>query len=145
MAFQFSLDTVLRVRGIVEEREERLLQKILFETAQAVEGLAGIDAEIAKTDVSRHAEIFMPSIGHNLHASYADLKSLKQLRVEVAGKIEKLEQLRDRQFIVYAEARRNREMLTDMLEEKRGLYEGVLARSEQKSMDDNFIARRGRV
>jgi flagellar export protein FliJ len=145
MAFQFSLDTVLRVRGIVEEREERLLQKILFEIAQTLESIAGIDAEIAKADASRNAEIFMPSIGHNLHASYGDLKSLKQRRLELAGNVEKLEGLRDRQFIVYAEARRNREMLTDMLEEKRGLYNGLLARSEQKTMDDNYIARRGRI
>jgi hypothetical protein len=32
-----------------------------------------------------------------------------------------------------------------MFEEKRGLYEGLLARSEQKTLDDNYIARRGRM
>jgi flagellar export protein FliJ len=145
MAFQFSLGTVLRVRGIVEEREERLLQKILFEIAQALEAVARINCEIARTDTSRRAEIFMPLIGHNLHASYEVLEALKQNKIELAQKIEKLEQLRDRQFIVYTEARRNREMITDMREDKRNLYDVGLARSEQKTMDDNYIARRGRI
>jgi flagellar export protein FliJ len=145
MAFQFSLGTVLRVRGIVEEREERLLQRILFEITQTHENVLRIDAEISKTDDSRRAEIFRPSTGHDLHASYQEAQELKQRRREVAGQIEKLEQLRDKQFVVYAEARRNREMLTDMREEKRTVYDVGMARSEQKTLDDNYIARRGRI
>ena len=34
MSFQFSLAAVLKVRGILEEKEERMLQQILFELAQ---------------------------------------------------------------------------------------------------------------
>jgi hypothetical protein len=36
-------------------------------------------------------------------------------------------------------------MLTDMREEKRTAYESDLARGEQKTLDDNYIARRGRI
>jgi hypothetical protein len=35
-------------------------------------------------------------------------------------------------------------MLTDMREEKRGEYDSDLARDQQKTLDDNYIARRGR-
>ena len=145
MAFQFSLGSVLKVRGIVEEREERLLQKILFEIAQAVEAVERIDAEIERTDESRSSEIFRKMSGHHLHASYEKVNQLKQEKKNVIGQIEKLVQLRDRQFIAYAGARRDREMLTDMREEKRNVYDIGLARSEQKILDDYYIARRGRV
>jgi flagellar export protein FliJ len=144
MAFQFSLATVLRARGILEEREERMLQKILFEISQTLETLARTDTEIAGSDTARCADVFRPFIGRNLHASYGELKDLRQSRDDLLAKVAKLEDLRDRQRVVYEGARRNREMLTDMREEKRSAYESDVSRREQKILDDNYIARRGR-
>lgn len=144
MAFQFPLATVLRFRGVLEEREERMLQRILFEISQVQETLARIDAQIAKSDASRRAAVYKPFIGHDLHASYGEVRELQQSKKDLEGQIGKLEQLRDRQFIAYAAARRDREMLTGMREEKRSEYDSDMARSEQKTIDDNYIARRGR-
>lgn len=144
MAFRFSLGSVLRVRGIVEEREERMLQSIQFELARAQESLARTQAELEGSAASRQAEIFKPFLGHNLHASYGEVKQLKESREALEERIKKLEQLRDRQLVVYQQARRDREMLTDMREEKRSVYESDLARDQQKTLDDNYIARRGR-
>jgi flagellar export protein FliJ len=145
MSFHFSLATVLRVRGILEEREETMLQKILFEIAQSLEALACIDAEIAQSDSSRCANVFKPFIGRNLHASYGEVKELMQNKKELEIQMEKLEELRDRQIKVYEEARRNREMLTEMREEKRCIYETDMARREQKTLDDTYISRRARI
>src|SRR6266496_3537197 len=114
MSFHFSLATVLRIRGILEEREESMLQTILFEISHALEALARIDAEIAASDALRRRNVFKPFTGHHLHASYGELKELMQSKKELEAQIEKLEELRDRQLMVYEEARRNREMLTDM-------------------------------
>jgi len=52
--------------------------------------------------------------------------------------------LRDRQIIVYEGARRSREMLTDMHDEQRSVFDSDTSRREQKTLDDNYIARRGR-
>jgi flagellar FliJ protein len=145
MPFQFPLATVLRIRGILEEKEERMLQQILFEIAQTREMLARIESEIVESDASRCAEIFKARVGHNIHASYGRMNELKQNRKNLEEQLEKLEQLRDRQILVYETARRNREMLTNMHEEKRSAYESDLARLEQKTIDDNYIARRGRI
>jgi len=144
MAFQFSLAAVLRVRGIVEEREERLLQQILYEIAQATESLTTTATELMGSDASRSADLFKVFSGRHLHASYAEVEQLKLRRSELEDRIEKLEMLRDKQMIAYQAARRSREMLTDMQEEKRGAYESDVARREQKTLDDNYIARRGR-
>jgi flagellar export protein FliJ len=144
MGFHFSLDSVLRIRGIVEEQEERMLQKILFEIAQTLEGIERTNSEIAGLDASRSADVFKTFVGYNIHASYEQVVALKERRKELEQKLEKLEQLRDRQLVVYTGARRNREMLTNMCEEKRGVYETDMARREQKTVDDNHMARRDR-
>ncbi len=145
MPFQFSLATVLRIRGILEEKEERLLQQILAEIAQTREALARIEAEIAESDASRRAEVFKARVGHNIHASYGRMNELKQNRQILEEQLERLEELRNRQILVYEAARRNREVLANMHEEQRSAYESGLARLEQKAVDDNHIARRGRV
>ncbi len=122
-----------------------MLQQILFEIARAREALASIEAEIAESDAARRGEIFKARAGHNIHASYGWMNELKQNRKTLEEQIGKLEQLRDRQIAVYETARRNREMLSSMHEEQRSAYESGLARLEQKAVDDNYIARRGRV
>jgi flagellar export protein FliJ len=144
MAFQFALATVLRVRRIIEEREEGILQKILFDISNIFEDLERIDVQLAETDTSRQAEVFKPSIGLQVHASYGQVKELKQRRKELAARIQELEQARDAQLIVYDVARRDREMLTDMHEKKRTAYDSDIRKREQKVLDDNYIARRGR-
>jgi flagellar FliJ protein len=144
MAFQFSLATVLRVRGIIEEREEGRLQKILSDIARIFDDLERIDAQLAESDASRDADVFKPRIGLQVHAHYGEVKQLKQRRKDLEGQIKKLEQVRDAQLIVYEAARRDREMLTDMYEKNRTAYDSDMSKREQKTLDDNYIARRGR-
>ena len=144
MAFRFSLATVLRVRGIIEEREEALLQKILFDISKIFEDLERIDVQLAETDASRQADVLKPYIGLQVHASYGEVKELKQRRKDLAAQIQELEQARDSQLIVYEAARRGREMLTDMREKKRTAYDSDRSKREQKVLDDNYIARRSR-
>ena len=145
MGFQFSLATVLRVRGIVEEREERMLQKILFEITQTIQTLSELNEEIAGSNASRVTGQFKNASGRQIHEAYGHIEELKRRRTEVEGQLGKLEELRDLQVKVYEEARRNREMLTDMRENKREAYLVDTARREQNTLDDNYIARRGRM
>jgi flagellar export protein FliJ len=145
MAFEFSLAAVLRIRGIIEEREEGILQKILFDIAQAFETLERADMQLAQSDASRVEELLKPSLGRQVHAAYSELRELKERREELATQIRKLELARDGQLLVYEAARRDREMLTDMREKKRTAYESDINRREQKTLDDNYIARRDRT
>jgi 16S rRNA C1402 (ribose-2'-O) methylase RsmI len=73
------------------------------------------------------------------------VQQLKQNKKELEEKLDKLRQLRDKQVIIYETARRNREMITDLREEKRAAYESEVAHNEQKILDDNFNSRRGRI
>jgi len=144
MAFHFPLAAVLRVRAIVEEREERMLQRILFEIAKTLELVARTDGVIAGSDASRRSDVLKPFLGSNFHASYGEVEELKLSRRDLEGKLDKLVQLRDKQLAVYRTARMNREMIADMRDEKRSVYESEMARLEQKAIDDNYISRKGR-
>ncbi len=144
MAFQFSLATVLRVRKIIEEREEGKLQKILFDISTIFDHLERNDAELTECDASRHADVSKSFIGLQVHDSYGKVRQIKERRKDLERRIEKLEQARDEQLIIYDAARRDREMLTDMREKKRSAYESDMNKREQSTLDDNYIARRGR-
>ena len=145
MAFHFALGTVLRVRDIVEAKEERVLQTILFEISKTRDALARVQKEIEAAVISRNAGALDRSLALELHASYGELNQLRARSEELAEQIRKFEILRDKQVIIFEQARRNREMLTDMRAKKLNAYESDIARGEQKIMDDNFIARRGRL
>jgi flagellar export protein FliJ len=85
-----------------------------------------------------------PCIGLEVHAYYGEVKELRQRRKDFEDKIQRLEEARDRQLVIYEAARRNREMLTDMREKKRTEYDSETNKREQKALDDNYISRRGR-
>jgi hypothetical protein len=145
MAFYFALGTVLRVRGIVEDQEERTLQTILFQISQAQDAISCIEEDIARSNEARSTEILKPSLGLNIHASYGELAELKRRKDEYDVRIRQLEEQRNRQLAVYKKAHRDREMLTDMRDAHLSTYESGLAREAQKAVDDNFSARRGRA
>jgi flagellar export protein FliJ len=144
MAYKFPLAAVLRFRAIIEEREEGILQKILFDISKVFDTLERTDTRLSESETSRYQEILKPSTGLQLQASYGEVKALKQLRKDLVAQIQKLEQVRDEQLVTYEAARRNREMLTDMREKQRNIYNSDLSKREQKTLDDNYIARRGR-
>jgi len=141
MAFKFPLATVLRVRTIREEREERMLQQILFEIGQTVRLIEHIDNELSRRNVRRGTNTFVTVEGNDVHASYGELASLYHHRKEVGVHLEKLEQLRDIQVKAYETARRDREMLTDMRNDQKDEYAFNMAKREQTSLDNIFGAR----
>jgi len=144
MAFEFSLATVLRVRDIVEQREERLLQRIQQQIAQTSQTLAETNADISRWNVRGATELFNLAVGRDFQASYAALQQLKLSHVELLGQLDKLEQLREIQLKVYRAARCEREMLTDMRDKKRVVYNSGMTRRAQSTLDDNFVARQRR-
>lgn len=144
MAFEFSLATVLRVRDIVEQREERLLQLIQQQIAQTSQSLGETIADISRWNVLGATELLSLSRGRDFQASYAALQQLKLNREELLGQLDKLKQLREIQLTVYRASRCEREMLTDMRDKKRAVYDSGLTRRAQSTLDDNFVARQRR-
>ena len=141
MGFQFSLAAVLRIRCIAEEKEERLLQKILLEITQTREAIVRTNESLAEAVAMRESNLSKPVAGCFLHAFYAEEKVLMLGRDELEEKLLKLIELRDRQLKVYEAARRNREMLTNIRDAEANAYNIEVARNEQKMLDDIYSAR----
>jgi len=141
MAYKFSLATVLRFRMIREEREERMLQEILQKITQTLQTIAEIDAGIARMHAARAEEFSKPTTGKKIQTAYADVSALQQSRKELDEQLEKLEQLKDKQMVVYTDARRDREMLTEMHNRQHETYALDLVRREQMMLDDSYMAR----
>lgn len=144
MAFKFPLATVLQVRQIREDREERMLQQIQFEINQAKSVLEQVDAALERSNLGRRDVLFQHQEGRDVHGSYGELAALKQNRSEIVAHLEKLDGLRLRQVKVLESARVDREMLTDMKSDQLEAYKSFESKREQKALDDNFGARFGR-
>jgi flagellar export protein FliJ len=144
MSFQFPLSPVLWMRGVVEEREERTLTSIVNEISAATERLNSLSAEIARADAARRVELKKVCDAAHLHAWYAHFEELRQQRQQLELHLKKLEELRERQLLAYQAARRDREMLDGIREQELALYETVVARREQSTLDDTFGAQRSR-
>ncbi len=145
MAFRFALASVLRVRESIERREERALQAIQLQVAQAKHHGEALRGAIASAREMRDETLRQSVSGGQLQsllweeqAAERELRlTLEQLRV--------LEQQRDEQMMIYRAAHCDREMLSEMLQKQKNLYEQEQARDEQKKLDDIFIARRLRA
>ena len=59
--------------------------------------------------------------------------------------LQALEKQRDKQLKLYQSAHRNHETLISMKRDQRNAYELEQARTQQKSLDDLFMARRHRI
>jgi len=145
MAYQFSLATVLRVRKLIEEREERLLQQILQRMASTLQAASAAEQEIAECNASRHTDASQSDTALHVQASYIKLAQLKLHREALEEQLNKLRGLREVQIDAYHLAHRNRDMLTEMSAKQRELYEADAATREQRDLDDNFIARKLRA
>jgi flagellar export protein FliJ len=142
MAFRFSLATVLRLREIAEEREERLLGQILTQMARARESLTDLQAQQLDSIRRREVELTQQIAVAELHVFYGEIKLLGEKQQLAREQIEKLEALRVQQTKVYELAHQARELLSGMREEQLDAFEYERGRKEQGTLDDNFSSRR---
>ena len=144
MGFRFPLATVLRVRTIQEEREERLLQQILVEIAQTVTLQTQVDAALERAGADRGTQFTRQAKGSDVHSHYGELASLQEQKAALQVHREKLEELKGKQVKVYEAARQARELLAGLGDTQRAAYRADLAKREQKALDDNFASRQHR-
>ena len=142
MSFRFSLATVLRLREIAEEREERLLGRISSQIAQARENLDNVQIQYADLLRRRELELERRMAAAELHISYGQMRALEEMQKNTQDELDKLEALRGQQLKAYEVAHRNRELLEGMREEQLQLFHLEQVRQNQKTMDDVFASRR---
>ena len=144
MAFKFSLATVLRLREIAEDREERLLMQIRQQMAQSHHELAELDARCIALIAQRESELTNQIPAASVQGSYMQISVLEARKKGVREHLIALEALRVQQLKVYEKAHQNREVIEQIRKEKLEVFQREQVRREQHDMDDNFAARRAR-
>ena len=142
MAFRFSLATLLRLREIAEQREERLLGQIQNQIVQSRQTLA--DLALQREGVIRQREQALNQVttGVALSDSYTQVKMIQGLEESGHEQLAKLLLLRDQQMKIYQSAHRNSEVLSEMRVEQKDEFYKERTKQEQKVMDDSFSSRR---
>jgi flagellar biosynthesis chaperone FliJ len=141
MGYKFPLATLLQVRAIREENEERVLLQIGAEIARTQELQADVSRALERFSANGNAQTGAPLRGSDLQSRYAELHALWQSREDLGNHMQRLHDLKQKQMNIYTVARQNREMLTDMNDNKREEYYAALDKREQKTIADNFLAR----
>lgn len=141
MAFRFPLAIILKLRESVEEREERTLQRIQAEMVLVENQIEEQNELIANAFVERERILQKLAPAYRLHAVLGDAQAAEDKKQMLFEQLHLLEQQRQQQVKIYQAAHRDRETLTNMSDAQRGLYELEQARTEQKNLDDIFMAR----
>ena len=140
MAFHFSLETVLRVRKIAEDREERLLSQILQQMAECRQSLADLASRRATLLRERERALEAKTSAAELIVLQAQARVVEGLEESGKQHLASLEKLRVQQMRVYETAYGNRKLLATMREQQLDSFRAEQARAEQKEMDDRFAA-----
>jgi flagellar export protein FliJ len=145
MAFQFSLAVILRLRESMEKREERALQSIQLDVSRTLQAIEELSVAIGGAQQARETALRQAISGGHLHSLLWEEQAAEQGLRSLLGRLQVLEQEREKQMKVYQAAHRDREMLSDMMEKQKDIYEREWLREEQKRLDDIFMARRHRL
>ena len=145
MAFKFSLAVVLRLRESIETCEERALRAIQLEVSRTQQAIEKLGVAIGGAQRDRETALQQTMSGGQLRSLLWEEQAAEQGLKLLLGKLQALEEERDKQMRVYQAAHREREMLSEMMEKQKDIYEREWLRDEQKRLDDIFMARRHRV
>ncbi len=144
MAFRFPLAAVLLVRESAKEREEQALRKIQLEAARIVRQVEELSAEIENTHLARERAMQQPIPAAQLHSYLHRSQTIAETKKRLVHCLQTLETERDRQMKVYQAAHRDYETVVDMFNEQKEAHDQERVRSEQRHLDDIFVARRQR-
>jgi flagellar export protein FliJ len=145
MAFRFSLQTVLRLRQIAEQREERVMEDILRKMAQQRQHLS--DLAKLKHSLVAQCEIMLrrKTSAAAMTLLQGQIQTLKDSEIEEGHQLDRLEGERQVQLKVYEAAHRDLELLSRIREQQVDHFKRLETRKEQMQMDDVFSSRRKSV
>lgn len=142
MGFRFPLGTLLRLREIVEQREERLLGQILNQIVQSRRALADLEVQRRDLIAQREYAVQQRTSAFDIMGSYVLLRQIDDLERTGREHLSKLTTLREQQMKSYETAHRNRELLSRIRVDQLDTFQREQIRQEQSVMDDNHSSRR---
>ena len=141
MPFRFSLASVLRVRESIERREELALQRVEMEVARVKHRIDEWTDELARAGEARENALRNSIPAYDLQSMDAQMNAALDAKQILLDTLQTLQQQRDAQMKLYQVAYNGRQMLTDLLEQKKSEYKQEQDHAQQKRIDDLFASR----
>jgi len=142
MAFQFPLETVLRLRRGQERLERLRLETIHSELAQTRATLEDLIEKSLELRRKVQRDLANTLSGSELQIAASQDETVALTRASLRNRIVELEQRRLAQMHVYTKVRQTRETFEKLRDNKLALYRMEQARREQQILDDLFLTRR---
>ena len=143
MSFEFTLRGPLRLRETQERAALQALQSIAAQVARAQAEISSLDAsaEAARREVWDGSAAGMPAAELHFHAVQEAV--LRERRRALSDRLHKLEGERQKQHAHYLQIRQQREVLSDLRDRQRAVYDLEQSRRAQREIDELFLMRRG--
>jgi flagellar export protein FliJ len=141
MVFQFSLETVYRLRKSLERQEEQRLSQVSHDVARARLRLKQLDFEFAETQRQWRAELATANLAPALHFGVVCEASYSLARKAAFTELNAAIERRAEQLQRYRQARQKREILASLRAQYFEKYQLEFARRQQQQMDELYLLR----
>ena len=141
MPFRFPLASVLRVRESIEKREEVALQAAQLEVARVRRRIDELTDEMRSAWEKRERALKQSTQANHLQAMQVEINAAMEAKKVLVETLQTLRHRRDEQMKIYKNAHTGRQMLTDLMDQKKSAYEQEQVRAEQKTLDLIIAAR----
>jgi len=142
MAFQFPLQTVLRLRQNLERQQELLLYQANQEVLGVARQIAEVDAGMTENAQHRSRQLQAGVTGAELHFDLLCKTMLMRARDDLQRRLVQAQSARDCQAECFRRARQQREVIETLRHHQLQLYRQHEGRQDQRRADDLFLLRR---
>ncbi len=142
MAFEFSLESVLRLRLSQERQEQARLEIAAQQVQLAQERCEAIKKEKLELDAKMLAALQAGMTSAELYFHRTSKAGLEWAEVEATQALEEARMQWNEQRLKFLAARRDRELLSSIRERRHEAYVIEQNRREQQQIDDLFAMRR---
>lgn len=143
MAFRFTLDGLLRLRQSLEKAELQRLQRVAALIASTRVEIESVESVLTAARLRTFERVAGAGLtGADLHFEFAKESALNAVRSELLKKLSSLEQKRKEHQVRYVEARRQREVLSNLHKRQLADYQLDQSRRAQRQTDELFILRK---
>jgi flagellar export protein FliJ len=144
MAFQFSLQSVLRLRAAFERMERLRLQALAAAVARLRQEVVAIDRAALQIRQDTQARLAGGVAAVEIHFAMWTASAQRERKRLLLAQIEELEKKRVVQEQAYVVARQKLEIAESLREGQWQAYRVEQARREQRAADEMFLMRSGR-
>jgi len=141
VAFEFSLNALLRLRQSLEKAELQRLQGTVARCIRVRLRIGSVTQEIKDLRNTMQESAARGVTGAELHFQGLEVAAREKQLGELRKALNEVEQLRQKQLASYRKARQRREIISNLRQRELEAYQLEQARRQQQQADELFLMR----